>query len=71
LHHSFRNSDKILKTMNSCKNDKTKLQMIDSCIRFHEVANWIVVYYKIFFNVASLKSTLNSIYFRFNSLKKA
>jgi len=32
----------------SCKNDKTKLQMISSCLYSHVVANWMVTYYKIY-----------------------
>jgi intergrase/recombinase len=35
----------------SCKNDKIELQMISSCMELHIVANWMVTYHKISFNV--------------------
>jgi len=43
------------------KNDKTKLQMIDSCMQSHVVANWMVTYYKISSNV--LTYSLNNVIF--------
>ncbi len=45
--------------MNSYKNDEIELQMIDNCMEFHEVANWMVKYYKISFNIARQKFTLS------------
>jgi hypothetical protein len=40
------------KTMTSCKNDKTKLQMIGSSIESHVIANLMITYiYKISFSV--------------------
>jgi hypothetical protein len=37
--------------MTNCKNDKTKLQMIGSCMVSHVVVNLMVAYYKISFSV--------------------
>jgi hypothetical protein len=47
--------------MNSCKNDKIELQMVDSCMELHEVANWMVTYYKFSFDIARLKYILDLI----------